>query len=125
MSGSLERLVESEVGDCCEADVEEKRGELRRLSEKVDDGFEPGYVRALSALGDGTRYRIVSALAEEGEMCVCEFGEVLDVSESAVSHAFKKLHDAGLVEREKRGKWRYYSATSKAIAVLEAVEDEA
>jgi len=78
---------------------------------------------AYSVLGDETRYRIVRALAEsEKEMCVCEFDLVLDVSESAVSHAFRELYDKGLVQREKRGRWRYYETTDRAEAILDALE---
>ncbi len=123
MGERLRTLVEDEVGDCCDEDVEERRNELRSLRETVDAGFDPNDVRALSVLGDETRYRIVRALVEnDAEMCVCEFDPILDVSESAVSHALSRLREAGLVEREKRGRWRYYSPTERAEAVLEALE---
>ena len=121
MGDRLEALVADEVGDCCEEDIEERRDELRQLREAIEDSFDTKDVRSLSALGDETRYRMVHALVENGEMCVCEFDPVLDVSESAVSHALSTLRDAGLVEREKRGRWRYYKATQKAEAVLEAL----
>lgn len=122
MEDRLEALVADRIDDCCEEDVVEKREELRQLRDSVDESFDPEDVRALSALGDETRYRVVCALVKEGEMCVCEFDPVLDVSESAVSHALSTLREAGLVEREKRGRWRYYTATEKAEAVLEALE---
>jgi DNA-binding transcriptional ArsR family regulator len=123
MGDRLEALVADEIDDCCEEDIDKKRDELRQLRDSVDDSFDTDDVRALSALGDETRYRVVCALVEKGEMCVCEFDPVLDVSESAVSHALSTLRDAGLVEREKRGRWRYYKATEKAEAVLEALEE--
>ena len=122
MGDRLEALVADEIDDCCDEDVEEKREELRRLRGSVEEAFDLDDVRALSSLGDETRYRVVRALVEEGEMCVCEFDPVLDVSESAVSHALSALRDAGMVEREKRGRWRYYTATERAKAVLEALE---
>jgi DNA-binding transcriptional ArsR family regulator len=122
MGDRLEALVADEVGDCCEEDIEERRDELRQLRESIEDSFDTKDVRSLSALGDETRYRMVRALVENGEMCVCEFEPVLDVSESAVSHALSKLRETGLVEREKHGRWRYYKATRKAEAVLEALE---
>jgi len=123
MGDRLEALVSDRIDDCCGEDVAEKRDELRRLRDSVEESFDAGDVHALSALGDETRYRVVRALIEEGEMCVCEFDPVLDVSESAVSHALSTLRDAGLVEREKRGRWRYYKPTPKAEAVLEALEE--
>jgi len=123
MEDRLRSLVEDEVDECCDEDVEEKRHELRELRGAVDERYDTADVCALSALGDETRYRIVSTLVEsDDEMCVCEFDPVLDVSESAVSHAFAELHDAGLVEREKRGRWRYYEATDRAEALLDALE---
>jgi len=122
MGDRLKALVADEIDDCCDEDVEEKREELRGLRGTVEETFDAEDVRALSALGDETRYRVVRALVEEDEMCVCEFDPVLDVSESAVSHALSTLRDAGMVERKKRGRWRYYEATEKAEAVLEALE---
>ena len=123
MGDRLEALVADRIDDCCKEDVAEKRDELRQLRDSVEESFDAEDVRSLSALGDETRYRVVRALIEEGEMCVCEFDPVLDVSESAVSHALSTLRDAGLVEREKRGRWRYYKPTPKAEAVLEALEE--
>jgi len=124
MEDRLEALIADEIDDCCEEDIKEKRDELRQLRESVDDSFDMEDVRVLSALGDETRYRLVRALVEEGEMCVCEFDVVLDVSESAVSHALSKLRDAGLVAREKRGRWRYYEATESAEILLYALESD-
>jgi ArsR family transcriptional regulator len=62
--------------------------------------------------------------SERGSMCVCEFDAVLNVTESAASHALGELRDAGLVEREKRGKWRYYSATERAERILDGLGDQ-
>jgi DNA-binding transcriptional ArsR family regulator len=125
MEDRLERLVSDEMDDCCEQDVEERRRSLRELRERVDEETDPDDLRALSALGDETKHRIVRTLAatDRGSICVCEFDAVLDVSESAASHALSELHELGLVEREKRGKWRYYSATERAERLLHGLED--
>ena len=125
MTDRLERLVSDEMDDCCEEDVEERRRNLQHLRDRVDAETDPDDVRVLSALGDETKHRIVRLLvaSERGSMCVCEFDGVLDVSESAASHALSELHDLGLVEREKRGKWRYYSATQSAERILDALEE--
>jgi Predicted transcriptional regulators len=55
-------------------------------------------------------------------LCVCELSPLLDVSDSAISHALSKLTDAGLVTRRKEGKWRMYRATPRANAVLVALD---
>ena len=62
------------------------------------------------ALGDPARVRIVNVLATSGEpVCVCDLIEPLGLSQPTVSHHLKKLTDAGLLEREQRGKWAYFS----------------
>jgi DNA-binding transcriptional ArsR family regulator len=125
MGDRLQRLVSDEVDDCCDEDVEERRRSLRRLRDRVEEETRDGDLRALAALGDETKHRIVRLLvaSDRGSMCVCEFDTVLDVTESAASHALSELRDAGLVEREKRGKWRYYSATDRAESVLSGLGD--
>jgi DNA-binding transcriptional ArsR family regulator len=47
---------------------------------------------------------------------------VVDVSDSAVSHALADLLDADLVTRRKHGTWRYYEATERARALLAALD---
>lgn len=125
MNDRLERLVSDEVDDCCEEDVDERRLSLHRLAGRVDEATNADDLRALSALGDETKHRILRLLvaSDRGSMCVCEFDAVLDVTESAASHALAELHETGLVEREKRGRWRYYSATDRAESILDSLGD--
>ena len=62
------------------------------------------------ALADPARVRIVSMLARSNEpACVCELFPQLGLSQATVSHHLKKLVQAGLLEREQRGVWAYYS----------------
>jgi ArsR family transcriptional regulator, arsenate/arsenite/antimonite-responsive transcriptional repressor len=76
------------------------------------------------ALGDPARVRIVNLLATSSEpVCVCELLEPLALSQPTVSHHLKKLVDVGLLEREQRGKWAYFSLRSEAVATLAAVAD--
>jgi ArsR family transcriptional regulator len=76
------------------------------------------------ALADPARVRIVNALATSDEpVCVCHLIEPLGVSQPTVSHHLKKLLDAGLVEREQRGKWAYFSLKREAVETLAAVAD--
>jgi DNA-binding transcriptional ArsR family regulator len=117
----IRRLVEDELDGCCDADVDRRLAELDALDGSTTrDG---GDLVALKALANDTRYRIVRLLAAaEGELCVCEFDVLLDVSESATSHALSRLADAGLVSRRKDGRWRYYRATERAERLVEALE---
>ncbi len=76
------------------------------------------------ALGDRARVRIVNALATSPDpVCVCNLIEPLGLSQPTVSHHMKKLLDAGLVEREQRGKWAYFTLKPEAAEKLTAVAD--
>jgi len=120
-SDRLSRLLADRLEECCDADVERRLDELRTLA---DDAFEGDAVRpAFAALGNETRYRLVRALVvADEELCVCELEPLVDVSESAVSHALSDLVEAGLLARRKEGNWRYYAATPLAAALFEAAE---
>lgn len=76
------------------------------------------------ALGDPARVRIVNVLAvAPGPVCACELYEPLGLSQPTVSHHLKRLVDAGLLEREQRGKWAYFSLNRDAVERLAAVAD--
>jgi ArsR family transcriptional regulator len=76
------------------------------------------------ALGDPARVRIVNLVATSDEpVCACELYEPLGLSQPTVSHHLKKLTDAGLLEREQRGKWAYFSLKRDAVEKLAAVAD--
>jgi ArsR family transcriptional regulator len=76
------------------------------------------------ALGDPARVRIVNAIAiAGGAVCACEFNEALGLSQPTVSHHLKTLTDAGLLAREQRGKWAYFSLRRDAVETLAAVAD--
>jgi ArsR family transcriptional regulator len=75
-------------------------------------------------LGDPARVRIVNLLASRGRaVCACEFEPALGLSQPTVSHHLKKLTDAGLLDREQRGKWAYFSINSEAAARLAGLVD--
>jgi ArsR family transcriptional regulator, arsenate/arsenite/antimonite-responsive transcriptional repressor len=74
------------------------------------------------ALADPHRVRIINLLATSPEpVCVCEFTEPLGLSQPTVSHHLKKLVTAGLLHREQRGVWAYYSLDRDALGRLAAV----
>ena len=76
------------------------------------------------ALADPARVRIVNLLATRGEpVCVCELVPALRLAQPTVSHHLKKLTDAGLLEREQRSKWAYYSLNRSALGRLAEVLD--
>ena|SRR5438552_14321676 len=68
------------------------------------------------ALGDASRVRIINLLASSDEpICVCELTEPVGLSQGTVSFHLKKLLQAGLIEREQRGTWAYYSMKPDAL----------
>ena len=70
----------------------------------------------LKALADPVRLRLLSFIAAqpEGEACVCHVIDPMGLSQPTVSHHLKLLHQAGLLEREKRGAWVYYRVDTGA-----------
>jgi ArsR family transcriptional regulator, arsenate/arsenite/antimonite-responsive transcriptional repressor len=74
------------------------------------------------ALGDPHRVRIVNLLANAGQpVCVCDLTPSLGLAQPTVSHHLKKLTDAGLLRREQRGIWAYYSIEPGALERLRTV----
>lgn len=77
---------------------------------------------------DQTRLRILDALSNK-PMCVNEISELLDVSQSAISHQLKNLRTSNLVKANKEGKSVIYSLSDDHIKVilkygLEHIEEE-
>ena len=77
----------------------------------------------LKALADPVRLRLVSLIAASpaGEACVCDLNDAFDLTQATVSHHLKVLHGAGLLGREKRGVWVYYSVDRATLAAVGAV----
>jgi DNA-binding transcriptional ArsR family regulator len=115
-------LLTDELGECCEEDVEKRLDELQSLA---DTAFGNDTSRAAFAvLGNETRYRLARVLAvADDELCVCELEPLVDVSESAISHALSDLVEAGLVTRRKDGNWRYYETTELAKTLLTMADE--
>lgn len=80
----------------------------------------------LKALAEPNRLRLVSLIAAnaaEGPTCVCNLTGPVGLSQPTVSHHLKLLTDAGLLEREQRGKWAYYTLVPDALIAVAAAID--
>src|SRR2546423_5552807 len=77
----------------------------------------------LKALADPVRLRLLSLVASHGggEACICDLNAAFDLSQPTISHHMKVLHEAGLVDRDKRGVWVYYRVRPQALAGLAAL----
>lgn len=62
----------------------------------------------LKLLGDKTRLSMMKLL-EKNECCVCEFVEIFNITQPAISQHLRKLRDVGLVKENRKGQWIFYS----------------
>ena len=113
MSKSLAVLNPAETVACCSP--------LSRapMSQPQAEQIAP----LLKALADPVRLRLMSLVAshEGGEACVCDLNDAFELSQPTISHHLKVLHEAGLLDRDKRGVWVYYRARTGALADLGAL----
>lgn len=66
---------------------------------------------------DGTRVKILCVLLES-EMCVCDLAEVLEMTQSAISHQLRVLKQMKLVKNRREGKTVYYSLADDHIQTI-------
>jgi ArsR family transcriptional regulator, arsenate/arsenite/antimonite-responsive transcriptional repressor len=113
MSKSLLVLTPVDTAACCPP------LSVQPLSQAQAEQIAP----LLKALADPVRLRLMSLVASRpgGEACVCDLNEAFDLSQPTISHHLKVLHEAGLLDREKRGVWVYYQARTSALASLGAL----
>lgn len=69
---------------------------------------------SIKAVSEGIRIRLLLLLMDR-EACVCELMSVFGMAQSKLSHHLITLRDAGFLQDEKRGKWNYYRANTKAL----------
>ena len=100
----------SDVLACCAPLVGEPMGAEQAASVVV----------VLKALADPVRLRLMSLVLshEGGEACVCDLLPAFELSQPTISHHLKVLHEAGLLDREKRGVWVYYKAKPDAMKAM-------
>jgi ArsR family transcriptional regulator len=113
MSKSLPLLEPAETAACCPPlSVEPLSAEQAEL-----------VAPQLKALADPVRLRLMSLVASHpgGEACVCDLNDAFNLTQPTISHHLKVLHEAGLLDREKRGVWVYYQARTGALAGLAAL----
>ena len=113
MSKSLAVLSPADPAACC----------LPLSAEPLSRAQAEQIVPLLKALADPVRLRLMSLVASNpgGEACVCDLAGAFDLSQPTISHHLKVLHEAGLLDRDKRGVWVYYRARTGALASLGAL----
>ncbi|MDF1883758.1 winged helix-turn-helix transcriptional regulator [Sulfurimonas sp. SAG-AH-194-C21] len=82
------------------------------------------FLKTASALNDETRVLLLRFIDENGECCVCDLQNSLDMIQSRLSRHLKLLKDAGFLRVERKGTWAYYSVRSPLDRFrLEALEE--
>jgi DNA-binding transcriptional ArsR family regulator len=69
-------------------------------------------------LGDPGRVRILAALLEAGELCVCDLAAVVEMAESSVSHSLRLLRTAGIVRHRRSGRQVFYRLDDAHVRLL-------
>lgn len=93
----------------CYCYIEIYRYEVTDMEKEYDD-----YAKVFKAFCDPHRLKILNIL-KSGEHCACKLLELLDVSQSTLSHHMKILADANIVNVRKAGKWSYYTLSKEGI----------
>ena len=75
----------------------------------------------LKALADPVRLRLMNLIAQSDEACACDLPEAIGRSQPTVSHHLKVLVEAGLLEREQRGKWAWFTVRADQVEALSSV----
>ncbi|MBZ9645010.1 helix-turn-helix transcriptional regulator [Streptomyces sp. PSKA30] len=81
----------------------------------------------LKAIADPTRLQIFRIIerAPAGEACVCDLADCLGFRQPTVSHHLKIMTEAGLLNRERRGTWAWYSVNYDGLNRVRAILDPA
>lgn len=90
----------------------EQLEETMPVEEEVYDVAE-----LFKVLGDQTRVKILFTLIKD-EMCVCDIADLLEMSQSAISHQLRVLKQARLVKYRREGKTVYYSVSDEHVAII-------
>jgi ArsR family transcriptional regulator, arsenate/arsenite/antimonite-responsive transcriptional repressor len=93
------------------------------LTAPLDRSTAERLARLLKAVADPARLQLLSLIKASpgGESCVCDLTVPLALSQPTVSHHLRVLTEAGLVRRESRGTWAWYSVDNDRLQELSAL----
>lgn len=88
----------------------------------LDEAEAEDLASVFKVLADPARLRLLSLVAasESGEACACDLVEPIGRSQPTVSHHLALLVEAGLLTREKRGRWAWYRVVPERLAMLQS-----
>ena len=107
---------------CAATQVDDERVAATRPL--VVSGEASGIADVFGLLSDPSRVRVLFALLEAGEMCVCDLAEMVEMSPSALSHALRLLRTAGVLTNRRDGRMvRYRLADSHVRLLLDVTRE--
>ncbi|MEV7036578.1 metalloregulator ArsR/SmtB family transcription factor [Streptomyces sp. NPDC093272] len=79
----------------------------------------------LKSIADPTRLQIFRLIerAPTGEACVCDLTACLGLRQPTISHHLKVMTEAGLLNRERRATWSWYSVNYEGLNKVRAILD--
>jgi ArsR family transcriptional regulator, lead/cadmium/zinc/bismuth-responsive transcriptional repressor len=112
------KLVPTEDGNGCamsSVDPERVAAAQARMPSVVETDRLAEWFKVL---GDPTRARLLYALLEAGELCVCDLAATVSLSETTVSHSLRWLRTAGMVRARRGGRMMFYSLDDGHVRML-------
>jgi ArsR family transcriptional regulator len=108
----VKRIQTVEPSGCC----------VPLTDDELDEAEATELAVMFKALADPARVRLLSLIANapDGEACVCDLVEPLDRSQATVSHHLALLVEAGLLTRDKRGRWAWYRLVPERLDQMRA-----
>lgn len=102
----------------CDCNVIHKEAVTISKSKMLDAEMNDEMAAFFKVLGDPTRMRIVNALIETDELCVCDIATILSMTQSAISHQLRVLKQGRFVKSRRDGKVVYYSIDDHHISEI-------
>ena len=103
-------IVQLDAGVCC----------APLSAAPLAEGEAAELAKVFAALSDPVRLRLLSLVADGGEVCSCDLEIPLGKSQPTISHHTKALAEAGLLIGEKRGRWMMWKVVPERLAALRA-----
>lgn len=117
MTSAAQRGVVEQLDACAVTRVDDER--VAAIATRLPDERASDELAALfGVLADPGRVRLVTALLEAGELCVCDLAAVTGLSQTACSHNLRLLRAHRLVRRRKQGRNVHYSLDDAHIRLL-------
>ena len=98
--------------------IKECKEAIQLLEEPLAD-----VTKVFKLAGNAARLKILYLLSREGEMCPCDFSDILDISVGGVSQHLRKLKDGGIVMDKKIGQTIFYSLVKENMKMIKPALD--